>query len=253
MKTYNLLTGLSDHNLVLTARKLTKRLQQFKNQRPIRLKFGISKSRVSPFELEMNHVDWGNILHLNEVNQCCTSLTENSTNLLNMYTSQKSSRKRISLPWLNSDIRNLMKRRDKVLKNALSSKLNTDNLIYKCLRNKVVQELWKSKLYYTQLIESARGQSTVLWKQIRLKINIVKELYLNGKVINDKVTLADEFNTYFIQSVDELAQSFKLTALENSVEVEAIHSLTSFCIKEIDENKITEIIKIIPNSRMFLI
>lgn len=61
-----LLTGLSDHNMVLTSRKLkNQRFQQFKNQRPNRIMFEIPKSRVSPFELEMNNTDWGNILHLN--------------------------------------------------------------------------------------------------------------------------------------------------------------------------------------------
>lgn len=76
---------------------------------------------------------------------------ENLTNLLNKYhTSQKSLIKRVSLAWLNSDIHNLMNKRDNVLKTALSSKLNTDTLIYKGLRNKVVQELQKSKLSYNR-------------------------------------------------------------------------------------------------------
>ena len=107
-----------------------------------------------------------------------------------------------------------MKKRDQALKTPLSSKLNTDNLIYKGLRNKVVQELQKSKVsHYTQIIESAKGQSTTLWKQLNNLTNktqkqqTIKELQIDGKVIDDKGSLAYEFNTYFISSVDELAQN----------------------------------------------
>lgn len=81
IKNYYLLTGLSDHNMVLTVRKLTKqRLKQFKNQRPDRIKFGIPKSKLGQFELEINNADWDNILQINEGNLCCTSLTETVNN-----------------------------------------------------------------------------------------------------------------------------------------------------------------------------
>lgn len=83
IKNYNLLTGLSDHNMILTVRKLTKQqLKQFKNQRPDRIKFGIPKSKLGQFELDINNADWDNILQINEGNLCCTSLTETVTNLV---------------------------------------------------------------------------------------------------------------------------------------------------------------------------
>lgn len=61
----------------------------------------------------MKNADWDNILHINEGNLCCTSLTETVTNLVNKYyTSLKCTRKRVSLPWLNNDIRNLIKKKE---------------------------------------------------------------------------------------------------------------------------------------------
>lgn len=45
-------------------------------------------------------------------------------------------------------IRKLMKKRDLSLKTSLRAKLNTDLLIYRSLRNKVVFELWKAKATY---------------------------------------------------------------------------------------------------------
>lgn len=67
-----------------------------------------------------------------------------------------------------------------------------------------------------------------------------KELQIDGKVINDKAILAHEFNTYFICSVHELALNFKSVSLINKVQDELSKS---FCIKEIEENKMIEIVK----------
>lgn len=50
---------------------------------------------------------------------------------------------------------------------------------------------------------------------------------------------------FFLSSVDELAQNFKPISLYNKVEDELPNS---FFIKEIKENRITEIVKLLPNS-----
>lgn len=79
-------------------------------------------------------------------------------------THKKCTRKSVSLSWLNSDIHNCMGKKRPGFKNCI--KLNTDNLIYKGLRNKAVQELGTSKVTHcTQSIKNTKGQSTVLWKQ----------------------------------------------------------------------------------------
>ena len=60
-----------------------------------------------------------------------------------------------------------MKRRDSALKTSFISKLQTDHLIYKSLRNKAVQELRKSKVsYYSKLIDHAKGNNTSLWRHL---------------------------------------------------------------------------------------
>lgn len=58
-----------------------------------------------------------------------------------------------TLPWINNEINKLIKKQDLALKKSLHSKLNTDPLAFKGLRNKVVQELRKAQAsYYTNLI-----------------------------------------------------------------------------------------------------
>lgn len=90
------------------------------------------------------------------------------TNLIGKYAKTiKRTQRKDSLPWLNNDIHQLMKKRDYALKKSLLSKTNTDLLIFKGLRNTVVRELRKAKTaYLMQLIEESEGNSALLWKHL---------------------------------------------------------------------------------------
>lgn len=50
-----------------------------------------------------------------------------------------------NLPWLNSNLWDLMKKIKKEIKTFLKSRLTTDHLKYKDLRNKVMMQLRKAK------------------------------------------------------------------------------------------------------------
>ena len=68
-------------------------------------------------------------------------------------------------PWISTEILNLMKQRDKLLKNFSQETLHT---AYKQLRNLVTQKKRLSKsLYYTPYFEKNREKSSAIWKGIR--------------------------------------------------------------------------------------
>lgn len=79
-------------------------------------------------------------------------MTANLVTLIAKYSKNiKCKQKKAALPWLKNEIHKL------ALKTSLSSKLITDHLIYKSLRNKVVLELHQAKAsYYTQLTGNAK-------------------------------------------------------------------------------------------------
>ncbi len=112
-----------------------------------------------------------------------------------------------------------MKKRDHALKKSLSTKLHTDTLIYKGLRNRVVTELRKAKTnYFMQLINDSGGNSSYLWKHINTLLNRkpkrhgeIKELNIKGTISTNIKEIANELNSYFIQSVDELTSNFEKT------------------------------------------
>lgn len=77
-------------------------------------------------------------------------------------------RKRETLPWLNDNIWQMMKQRDLALKKATKTKLDTDILIYKGLRNKVVNELRSAKSsFYIHALNEAKGNGKNIWKHIK--------------------------------------------------------------------------------------
>ncbi len=70
------------------------------------------------------------------------------------------------------------------------------------------------------------------------------ELHINGRLSTDSTEIANEFNRYFIQSVEELAICFEPIQLPQN----AINDTPS-SISEVDEDKISQIINQLNNSR----
>lgn len=60
-----------------------------------------------------------------------------------------------------------MKSRDAALRKAIKTRRDTDMLIYKGLRNKVILELRLAKsLFYLNILNEAKGNCTFFWKTI---------------------------------------------------------------------------------------
>lgn len=110
----------------------------------------------------------------------------------------------------------MMKQRDLALKKATKTKLDTDILIYKGLRNKVVNELRSAKSsFYIHALNEAKGNGKNIWKHISNLIgreghhteNV--QLKSQGKLIKDNRSIASIFNLFFIESVSKLSNHFK--------------------------------------------
>jgi hypothetical protein len=77
IKTYYLVvTGLSDHNLTLVARKLTKkRLTRFTNHNQKSFKLEIPRKTMTEFENELKGINCDVVQKHDQVNDCCNQLT----------------------------------------------------------------------------------------------------------------------------------------------------------------------------------
>lgn len=107
--------------------------------------------------------------------------------------------------------------------------------------------------YFEQLISESGGNSSSLWKCINklskrecIQRKPLLQLHIKGTLSTDSTEIANEFNRYFIQSVEELAIRFEPVQLPQN----AINDTPSFFyISEVDEGKILQIINQLNNSR----
>ncbi len=119
------------------------------------MKRGITKTKTRQLEKDIPDINLDNTLKVDHVNMFCNSLTDNLTRIVEKYTMKmKHLQKKTRLPWLNSEIFKLMKKRDLAPKVALSGGLSTDFLIYKGLRKEVSMVLRKAKTSYYSLTNS---------------------------------------------------------------------------------------------------
>lgn len=110
----------------------------------------------------------------------------------------------------------MMKKRDEALKFFFKSGLTTDRFVFTSQRNKVIAEIRKAKAsFFLEIIKNAQGNSRIIWKTIDKLIGKEKSkcenihLKINGKFIDDSFAIATNFNEYFLNIVQKLAQNFQ--------------------------------------------
>ncbi|KAF0038056.1 hypothetical protein F2P81_010930 [Scophthalmus maximus] len=218
VKKYNLVTGLSDHNMILIARKLKKkRLTRFINRNQNSFKLEIPLKKLTEFEIELKGVNWDELQQYDQVNDCCNKLMSTFGSIVDKYIKKrKKSQRKFQLPWMNDNIRKLMKRRDHALKTFIKTRRDIDLELFKGLRNKVIKELIMSKSNdYIQALSEAKGNGKIIWKQLNSLLNPKGnatqnkyELKMGENIITDSAQVAEKFNNFFIQYVNNFASSF---------------------------------------------
>lgn len=133
IRTFNLMTWLSDHNLTLVLRKLSQKRLQYCciSVRKVTQKV-IRKNDFPLIEDESSNINWSPVLEMQNPNAGCNLLTNSVTQVIQKHTKPiKCRRKHQAIPWMNKNICQLMKQRDLALKKSIQTKLITDNAISK--------------------------------------------------------------------------------------------------------------------------
>ena len=119
-------------------------------------------------------------------------------------------------PWLTLEIKQIMRARDASLKKYRRSKLDTDLATYRLLRNKVSARLKLSEENYSRsLLEENSGDSGSFWRSVnkilpdaKLK-SIPTCIKAEVKIITDKQSISELFNSFFTSVVNKLFESFR--------------------------------------------
>ncbi len=215
--TFNLLSGLSDHNLILCSRK-------------VNWKHSTSLIRASSYQIipkteqqnltnALQEYDWLNVLTNNEAEDSCSIFSKCVKEILDSFTKKvKFKRRKKALPWVKDDVWKLMKERDNALKKSLKTGLICDRQIFTSLRNKVIKLVRKAKAdFFIKMIDGANGNGKLIWEQLnkltgRNKKDIIPnnmQLQVNGMLTSDLGSTVNSFNNFFIQSIEELTMNFE--------------------------------------------
>lgn len=116
--------------------------------------------------------------------------------------------------WYTLELKKLKHSRDDAYKNASSSWDDADWQHYKVLRNEYTYSLRNAKAEYTQRkINLNRGNSKQLWKVLKNlwknKEKPASSINFNGETMQDGKAVCEKFNSYFVESVQEINNSIE--------------------------------------------
>ena len=122
-------------------------------------------------------------------------------------------------PWITSELKKLMYRRDRPKIKALRTGNASDWSNFKKLRNEVNNSIKKvKKSYYYKTFETYNGNSRKTWETIsevtRRKSDkvTINELKLNGARITNSTEIAEGFNKVFAEIGPELSRDLEEVA-----------------------------------------
>ena len=114
----------------------------------------------------------------------------------------------------------MMNVRDRLYQKVISSKSDADWIVFKLLRNRVVNNLRESKIkYYHNYFDENKNNMKILWKGInniiRLKTKSIDSASHpvgdNGSHIYDSCKMANEFNHFFTNVATEITKTIPRT------------------------------------------
>ena len=209
----NILRELSDHLIQFLI------LEGFSKERTLP-DTNIFKRNMSKFcdrefeEVVINGLNWEEICMLRFQDSNVSFSSFNNT--LNYHLDEMAPFKKVTLkeyrlmrkPWINNDILNKCKDRDKLLKEILkekeSSKINDLREKYVKLRNEITSEKRQSKKdFHNSQFKENSSKSSKIWQSIRKLVNVKStkssniKLMINDEIVSDPLTNANTFNSHF--------------------------------------------------------
>jgi len=126
-------------------------------------------------------------------------------------------------PWISPSLLKSCKTKNKLYKKYLKSKANKDLIIYKNYKNKLTGILRNcEKQYYSNLLEQHKSNLKETWKIIKELLQqggthqTTIPLIINGVLIQDPITIANEFNGYFASIGPNMAADIPPTKFNHS-------------------------------------
>ena len=199
--------GFSDHNLVAIVRKTSIP----KAGPKILYKRSYRRFCENDFIRDIENIDWSQLLTLNEVEKAIQLFNELFLSVADRHAPlRKFSVGATKSPWIDSELRESMRKRDELKKAAMDVKGIEKWQEYCVMRNKVTKlNRKKKKVYYQNKIQERKNDGNRLWKTLneimgRAKNTTSSFIEVNGFFLTKSKDIANNFNDHFLDKVDKL-------------------------------------------------
>ena len=175
-----------------------------------------TQENIAKFSEKLANQDWSEILQKNDT----VSAFSNFYTIYNKHYDDSFPTKRIKLgystrkSWIPDDLKKLISTKDKMYRNLLTSKDPYLAIIYKRFRNKVNKMREKAeKEHYNKLLAENKFNMKKTWQILKEIINknskssISSRFLVNNQIIINKQTIADGFNSFYVNVGPTLAKN----------------------------------------------
>lgn len=172
----------------------------------------MNKFNEMQFQLDLIEYTWPE--NLKTTNEKANHLVQIVTEKLNIYAPIIEKRvvtKWGSKEWWTPQIGEEISKRDRLFKRATITKLEDDWNLYRQQRNSVVSLIRDQKQnFYHQKIDEVKGDSKEMWDTLKYifspkrQTKNVNGVIFNGKIERDDKKIAENFNKYFLESIDTI-------------------------------------------------
>ena len=226
---------ISDHYLVYGVHywKAPKR-----EGRSINFRFFFKDIDNDDFRDDIINAPLEHVLNCHDVNDAWSIWHSTFMSIINHHAPMKCKRIRgNSLPWLDGEIIQLMRQRDRAHKIAKCSGSQNNWDVYKKLRNSVTDQIrCKKSEHFISTIEENKGNSSVMWKKLKdvlpSKQKIVPSSLLSqhGEVVDDLADIAAIFNEHFSTVGERLVNNATpRRSVDENIHLTPINSLEGKC------------------------
>ncbi len=202
--------GMSDHNIIYVVRKFVPPKRQEIKKEIRNLKYFVAEHFIH----DLSNMPWEDIENIDNPNVAWKFWESNFKTVLDRHAPIRHKRvKRSSIPWLNSDIKQMMRNRDFHKKQSVKHGSGYHWRLYQTLRNKVNTEIRKNKSYYfrEKIAECNINDPKNTWKLLNSlmgrnnKSNLIKGIKIDDKTITENDHISEAFNDFFINIGSTLA------------------------------------------------
>ena len=130
----------------------------------------------------------------------------------------------IDCPWMNGKIKKTIRERDHCLIEARRTNADEHWATYRHPRNLVTRQIRDSKSKYNRrMLQENNNDPKGFWKTIKRilpgeKKSVASSIKVNGKIITENKTIAENFNDYFVGTVKRLVSLMDAVHCQRSLE-----------------------------------